>query len=361
MESKINISKVNQSNTVKPVRIAAHYSKKPSPEYENIQDPHYKKILIYPPPAEYKVIYDLWEKHQSCFWSSSENKPENDFDKFIQADLKLQTITLEMVACLMHGDSVVLDVLSNNDLLQSITVEQVQAFLNDQKAREMIHKAVYSKMLDISPDAEYYRGTDFVSKRLQPFMKFANKYKDVTDIRVLLYCIMLCEQIMFAPMFHQICYLATTGYAQNLCKANELVMRDEYLHYHHARVLLSSCKVLLDKTLADDLLNDMIIITKTLIDDIIDDYVSKDKLYNKDIAQKHFNYIIHNFKSENMLYESKSEYQLQQEIWNTSPAQSYITDVELDIKSNLMESESTIYGQCGDNTPINMNRHFTKK
>lgn len=357
-------SSINRTNNVKPVDITSrdydNITNNNSKNDEYIQDACYVGMPVYPPPAEYVEIYDLWERHQACFWSSSENKPSYDFDKFARADPELQRIVMEVVACLMHGDSVVLDTLSGN-LLQTITVEPVIAFFKDQEAREMIHKAVYSKMLEISPRAKYYRSLEFINLRMHSFMAFAERYKQSMDIRVLLYCIMLCEQIMFAPMFHLICYLATTGFAQNLCKSNELVMRDEYLHYRHARLILSRCRRRLNFNLANSLLDDMVEITTNLIKNIVGEYNSPDGQYNLSIALGHFHYVVHNFKIENKLYKNIIEQRRAHKLYQKSPAAMYMSDVELENKSNLMESDSTVYGQRGNNMPIDMQFKFNYK
>lgn len=356
-----NISVINQKNTMTPLKITTYNEEPPTTyKYEKIQDPKYKSELVYPPNPEFVEIYQLWEMHQSRFWSSAELRPIYDMDKFAQADITLQRITMEMVACLMHGDSVVLDSLSG-DLMSTITVEPVIAFFKDQEAREMIHKVVYSKMLDMAPlEAEYYRSEAFKHSRMGGFVELTQRYREFGDIKVLLFAIMICENIMFAPMFQQICYLATTGFAQNLCKANELVMRDEYLHYKHARILLSKCRSLLDHHTAECLLNDIVNVTEQLIIRIVGDFVSIDGKYSCDIALRHFRYVVHHFRLENMLYKTKDAQEMNEKLYGISPAQSYMSDVELELRSNLMESESTVYAQLGDTKPINMNLQFKK-
>lgn len=295
---------------------------------------------LYPPLPLYKEIYELWCEHQSCFWSINENDPSDDRHKFLTAPKELQNIVLKAVGCLMIGDSIVLDTIGAN-LNEKITPVTVRAMFSDQEAREYIHKAMYSKMLDVSSTGEYYRSDQFRWEFMNDFEQLAKIYQ-TDNIRVHIYFIMLCENILFAPLFQIICYLATTGYAPKLCDANLLVMRDENIHYKNARLLSSMFVEKIDFELARTILFDFKDSVEYLIKKILKGYNNDPKL-NETVMLKHFNHVVYKFMTENSLYESVKEYEFWHKECSTSPAEDYMMLPQTQLKINRMESNSTIY------------------
>lgn len=335
-------------------------------QLESILDPKntdYNSGLVYPPNPKFLHSYNCWHQHQSVVWTSFENHPEADEGKFHQAEEKLQDIALQMIACLMFGDTVVLDTLACKEF-NRITAVETLVMLDDQLARENVHQEVYSRMLDVSHKAAYYRSPEFYELRMQRFQHLVEEYtKANVDLRTMLYFIMVCENIMFAPMFQFICYLATTGYAPKLCDANLQVMRDEYIHYKHVRGLLAELKVKLRRPKARSILDAFGTAIIELLQEIIGDYVSADGMYSYDIALAHFRHVCHGFMRENGLYYTKEEERINEKLYGTSPAASYMYLPQHEIKINLMESNSTIYMVEGGDFDICMsdNEECTSK
>lgn len=325
--------------------------------WESILDPKnadYNNGLVYPPNPKFLHSYNCWHRHQSIMWSSHENHPEVDRDKFNRADPELQRIVLEMVACIMIGDSVVLDALKCDEF-NRITAVETLAMFRDQVARENIHQEVYSKMLDVSDKSAYYRSRQFSELRMHRFTLLAEDYTgDGVDLRTMLYFIMLCENIMFAPMFQCICYLATTGYAPKLGDSNLQVMRDEYIHYKHVRGLLAELMVKLKRYKARTILAAFEWTVTEMLREIIGEYVSEDGMYSYDLALAHFRHVCHGFMRENGLYYTKEEERINERLYGTSPVASYMYLPQHEIKINLMESNSTIYMAEGGDFEICM-------
>lgn len=273
---------------------------------EPILDPIYKdKDVVYPPNEKFLISYKCWHEHQRVMWGSSEIKPSINRDTFMNGtDPELRNIVLSMIACLMHGDSCVADAISQN-ILDKITPKEVTNMFTDQAARENIHQEAYSKQLDVSNNAQYYRSAEFKDKYFSGFIKFAEEYRNTEDVALMLYFIMLCENIMFAPMFHVICFLATLGVAPKLCEINLQVMRDEHIHYQHARYLLASLQKKIKTEDARNILFKFKSITKQLIDDIVGDYCHDDWLYSSVLTHQHLEYVCYRFMEENSLLFAK--------------------------------------------------------
>lgn len=323
-------------------------------QFEAIEDPQYNSYAhqsLYPTVPIFKKIEEFWSKHQACFWSINENDPSVDRDKFCLAPSDFQEILLKMVGCIMIGDSIVLDRIAGN-IMSKITSITLKAMMSDQEAREYTHKFMYSRMLDVSDRSDYYRSEAFKKQYMHRFESIAQQYV-TDDIRIQFYFIMLCENILFAPMFQTICYLATLGYAPKLCDSNLLVMRDEYIHYQNARTIMASFKNKIDIKLANDILDQFHEEIKKLCSEIVGTY--DDSIFNLNSVLLHLGHVIHSFRIENGLYANSQIFLLNHDRYATSPAAFYMELPKCELRNNLMESSSTIYMVNGNTEPINMN------
>nr|AHW98248.1 RR2 [Nilaparvata lugens endogenous nudivirus] len=306
-----------------------------------------KTRFIYPPNPWFIETYKLWHKHQAVVWTSSEVSPELDRDAFQALEPKFQDICLNMMACLMWGDSTVLEIMEKN-IVELITAREVQVLLADIVARENVHEEVYSKMIcdlaSIYCCSEKYRNDEFKNKYLIRFEVLKKKYiKYQQNPAVFFYFIMLCETILFAPMFQTICYMAYSGSTPILGSINAQVKRDEAIHYRHARLRLSEFKVKMNKKLAREILDDFMSMVESIMELIIGDYKSLDGLYSLAICKQHLKHVCTGIMYENSLYYNSFEMDENIGKYKTTPAALYMDLMKNEVRSNLMESQSTIY------------------
>ncbi|ATY70202.1 rr2 [Tomelloso virus] len=327
---------------------------------EDIMDPEnekYENQQLYPPRPRFVDTYNLWLKHQSCFWSAHENDPSVDYDRFESITPEgFKKILLSTVGCIAIGDSIVLDKIASG-INDKITAIELKAMFSDQESRELIHKKMYSHMLDVSPDSSHYRSEAFKNEFMAVLEDLGDKY-NLDDIRVQMFFIMMCEIILFAPMFQTICYAATKGYCPKLCDLNLLVMRDEYIHYENARLQSSQFKTKLNIHFAREILSEFSRLTLELFSKIIGTY--DDGIYNLDHVSKHFHHVVHGFMLENDLYLSDEERDLNATEFGNTPAQFYMSLPKCESKINRMESNSTIYAVPGDTSELVVPQKRTK-
>lgn len=321
---------------------------------EDICDPKYEGFefqKLYPPNVAFVTTYKNWGEHLSCAWTIHENDPSTNRDKFMNTGSEaFRHIVLSNIACIMVGDSIVLDCIAK-DINNSITSIELLAMFTDQASREYVHKAMYSRMLDVSSNSEYYRSKKFCDEYMSRFKKMALKYKS-SDIRIQMYFILMCENILFAPMFQTICYLASLGFAPKLCDLNLLVMRDEYLHYKNARIQSANFKRKIDTHFAREILEDFKTNTLSLCRHIIGDF--NDGVYNLEHVIAHFNHVVHGFKTENDLYLTFEEFSQNEKLYGTSPAKTYMNLPKYESRINHMESNNTVYVIPGNNSFVDM-------
>lgn len=316
---------------------------------EDIEDPKYESdeyAIAYPPHPLFVNSYRRYLEHVACSWTVNENDPTVDYDKFAQAPEEFQRIVLRTAACIMIGDSVVLDKLRIH-----VTPVNVRMMLVSQEDRENTHQLVYSRWCDVSPDGAAYRGVEFRRRYMGRFDELAKRYES-SDVRLAVFFIMLCENVMFAPMFQILCYLATTGYAPKICNSNLLVMRDERIHYMHARELMAGFKRKLSFELARRILDEFCDVTLRLARDIVGDY--DDGRLNYAHVEAHFRHVVYAFMAENELFRDAEEERAAETAYGTTPAHDYVTLPSTEIKINLMESTSTIYRAPGVPDQVDM-------
>lgn len=320
------------------------------PEYEDIEDPKWldrRYRLAYPPNPLFAYSYDCYLQHIACSWTANENDPAEDRDKFLTAPPEFQHILLCTAGCIMIGDSVVLD-----KLHLTVTPVNVRVMIESQIDRENTHQIVYSKWCDISENGHMYRTEEFAQEYMSEFERMVERYVETDNIQQTMFFIMLCENIMFAPMFQTINYCATLGYSPKLCNDNLLVMRDEYIHYLHARGLLSRFRRKIKISLARQILFEFCDVTLNVYRKIISNY--DDGTFNFDHVEKHFRYIVHNFMQENNLYIDKTEQLSGAKLYGKTPAADYMVLPKMESKINLMEAVSTIYRPHRPRKMINM-------
>ena len=309
------------------------------PPYEDIEDPKYlgdEYKLAYPPNPKFITSYNYYLQHCACIWTVNENEPADDYDKFATAPEQFQHIMLATAGCIMIGDSVVLD-----KLRMEITPVNVRVMMENQIDRENTHQIFYSKWCDVSNKGPYYRTLEFRREYMGAFEQMVDKYTCHNDIQTTLFFIMMCENIMFSPMFLTINYCATLGYAPKICNSNLLVMRDEFIHYAHTRELLASFRRKIKISLARNILKDFVETTLQVYRKIISDY--DDGTFNFEHVRRHVMHIMHMFMSENSLYLTEDERLTQARLYGTTPAKAYMSLPKAETKINLMESISTTY------------------
>lgn len=306
------------------------------------------QVSGYPPNPMFEASYDCWVGHQTVMWNSVETDSSANRDTFMNsADKELQKIVLRSIGVLMNGDSKVTDLLTS-DVMDKIKANEVRMMFADQAAREFIHQDAYSRQLDVCNSAYEYRSEEFSNKYLKRFEIMAQKWASRKDIRITLYFIMLCEYIMFSVPFSIICYLSHLGFAQKLCEVNLQIMRDEHIHYTHARIVLSNMRRRIRLIDAHEILLEFMDVTRQLAKDIIGDYVSSNEILHLENAYTHLNYMQYIFMNDNGLLDGGQGYDKNlisffgndPSKYNKTPFSEFLYMPTCNIKVNLMEANS---------------------
>lgn len=243
--------------------------------------------------------------HQRSVWIVDEVTFDSDSNYLPPQDLC--EVTAKVIAALHRGDTVVAKFLDRH-LSWFENNASANTFFSDQNSRENVHNITYSKMLDVlNVSANKYRSEMWYNEVMAPFTSLMNKY--VLTPTVSVYFIMMCEKIMFAPLFFWINSLHTYKFCPKIALTNIMVMRDEHTHYQHARMLLAT-GVARPPTMdqCNQMLNDFKTATLQMIKLIITSKEYKQyKLLSLDSCIIHLNHIITQFKIENGLFHNYEE------------------------------------------------------
>lgn len=295
---------------------------------------------LFPVCKKGEISNKYWHLHQSIHWTAHEFDILQDKEKFNLAPVEYQNAIMDTAAILMYGDSIVLDLLGTETF--NVKCISRRAMFQDQSAREMVHAHFYSKMLTLKPDAHILRSEEKKQELLRPLLQTLDLSirADSENLSEVLFVMSLCEYILFAPLFVFINYVSTLDYCPTLCSGNLLVMRDEYIHYCHAcelQTILPS-KISREKAMRwTDVFHTAV---KVLVCKLY---------YHLDIETfrmclAHTDFIVHQFKKDNCLYESKGMIDKYEMLYGQTPAQKYMEMAQYEIKVNMMEADSTIYG-----------------
>lgn len=333
-------------------KIVASLEQQSTEKYEPYLDKNFlNKILCYPPNEIFSFSYKCLEVHLKLYWNHLENSIMEDKDTFSRQKRDFRELIMRAAGCITIGDTMVLDKL-DSQILESITSVEVHAMFDDQRSRERIHQITYSRWLDIDDYGEFCRTKQFSDIYMSEFNQLSEKFAKMTDlltdknkigviIPIIIYFIMLCENIMFAPVFQILCYMSTLSVGQRITNANLLVMRDEYIHYLHAQGLLDRFALKIDRDSRIWIMKQFVECTEAMMAKIVGSY--NDGRMNLAHCSAHLAHVVHVFRMENDLYASKEEMLEGQKKWGGSPAQDYMSMPTREIKNNLMETNSTVY------------------
>lgn len=332
--------------------------------------------IIYPPQAIFSEYYHIYQKHQATSWTINEVNVANDGESFKKLPKNEQKLLLAFVSILMFGDTFICHKI-NGLPMHKIVSPELKAIFNDIEARENVHQIVYSQFLQCDSDnAAFYRSSLFYKKIMSRFDDLFAEINDVIDpatklpfpfeTRVQLFILMICENLLFAPAFHAIIYYSTTGNIPRMSEKNNQVMRDEYIHYENARLILSNFRQKLDKHIARKLFESFKIRILSMIDTVFDFAEKNDfdpeinlllnsepnrpsvepieyQNFSRSISKNHTLFVMHTFAKENDLYFEDEDITELEEKYGQSPSSVLLELSQKESKSNHMEMNPTIY------------------
>lgn len=193
---------------------------------------------------KFPEMFKLYKNHISTFWTLEEIKFTKDLDhwKLLTSDEK--HFIKHILAFFASFDGIVNENLALN-FYTEIQHPEPRAFLSVQMMMETIHGETYAAMINIFAESEEEKAKLFNAVHNYPSIikmkSWALKWTQKSypyHFRVLAFSIL--EGLMFSGQFCSIFWLKKRGLmSEGLCHANELIARDEGLHFDFAKCCVS--------------------------------------------------------------------------------------------------------------------------
>ena len=283
-------------------------------------------------PIEKQDLWKHFKDQHDVMWSFKEIDYSND--KFDKLDVKMQNILKMILAFFASSDNIVNQNIILN-LLPQVREVEAQTYYLQQAYIEAIHSVTYNQIIEayIKDPKEQFElfnaldNSDIVKLKAQWALNYLN---DESSFEQKLVAFSLVEGLAFSSSFAFIFYLRDSGSVPGLIFANELIVRDENLHYMFAvDYYLNHAKNKLSNNLIRKMIIDCYEAEIQFVNSIVEDLPG---LTKKQMVQ----YV--QYVTDTIL----SDYGLEK-IFNVSQPFSFMTQIGLNGKTNFFERRSSEY------------------
>jgi ribonucleotide reductase beta subunit family protein with ferritin-like domain len=190
-------------------------------------------------PIKYKKLQEAYEKHESMFWSAKEIDYTADINDWQTLSDDEKYFIEHILAFFAGSDGIVLENLITN-FCSEVKASEARNFYAFQGMIENVHGMTYSLLIetlvkDPKRKEELFNAIDnipCVQKKANWALKWLNSSRPFEE-RLLAFAIV--EGIFFSGSFCSIFWLKSRNkMTKALAKSNELIARDEGLHFQFA-------------------------------------------------------------------------------------------------------------------------------
>lgn len=210
--------------------------------YEPILDPtKNNRLIIF--PIKYHDVWKMYQQHISTFWVPEEiretEKDREDFYHKLTEDE--QKFLLNILAFFSSFDNLVMDNLNCN-FTQEVQVPEMIAFFNIQNTMELQHAITYANLITRFNLGEKRTNQLLTAihevPAIQKKAEWAKKWMtSESSFAQRLIAFSIIERVFFFGSFCVIYWLKQRNLLPGVCQANELIQKDETLHFEFAGLL----------------------------------------------------------------------------------------------------------------------------
>jgi ribonucleoside-diphosphate reductase beta chain len=202
-----------------------------------------KRYTIF--PLKNEDTYEFYKKAREVYWNPEEIDLSKDLDDFKKLDQQEQEFILKILAFFAPSDGLINENLSTRFKkdIEALSREAV-VFYNFQEMIEDIHNETYSLMIEAYVENIEEREKLFNSLEFFPLIakkaKWIQKWiasQDIFEKRLL--AMALVEGVFFSGSFCAIYWFKERGILPGLTQSNELISKDETLHWEFAAHLFN--------------------------------------------------------------------------------------------------------------------------
>jgi ribonucleoside-diphosphate reductase beta chain len=321
-------------------------------KYEDKQEP----ILVGNPtqlsvfPINHLDLWDAYQKMKSLHWPSNEIYLVDDVTDWINLDDPVKFVLSHILAFFAVGDNIVNSNLIEN-LIRRCNNLEATFFYGCQTQSENIHAEVYSMLIDTYISDEKEKNKLFKAVKnfncIKQKIDWITQFTTNTSYSINLFAFAILEGLFFCGSFCVIFWIKESGKLNGLTQANELISRDESLHFQFAALLYSKLINKIDEKVAHLMMKEAVEIETNFITEAIPCRLTgmNSELmteYIKSVADRLLN--MFGFKS---LYKANNPFP-------------FMEQISLDNKANFFEVQPTNYeaSGIGEEVEFNFNDDF---
>jgi len=189
-------------------------------------------------PIKYPDIWEFRQKHHKAFWNVSDVNLTQDLPYWEHLSSDEQHFVKHVLAFFAASDGIVLENLVTR-FLSEVRMPEARSFYTIQAQIEDIHSEMYSLLIDTYVRDPVEKNKLFRAIETFPCIQrkaaWAQKYISSTaDFSTRLLAFACVEGIFFSGSFCAIFWLRERGVMPGLAVSNELISRDEGLHFEFA-------------------------------------------------------------------------------------------------------------------------------
>lgn len=290
-------------------------------------------------PIQHPKLWDAFKKHQAAFWTAE----ELDFGQDL-ADLKRLTpeqlhFITHVLAFFAQSDGIVNENLAAR-FYTDVDLPEARAFYSMQMLIETVHAEVYGLLIDTYVPDETEKNRLFNAIETVPCVQkkaaWALKWIDSQESfakRLIAFAIV--EGVFFSGSFCAIYWLRKQGLLPGLAAANDLIARDEGLHWTFAVDLFAQLGLKIDEADFQAIMKEAVEIEREFICDALP--VSLIGM-NKELMSQYIEYTA----------DRVSQRFGFSKIYKTENPFDFMRTMDIEIKTNFFEARVTSYQKPQD-------------
>ena len=234
---------------------------------EPLLNPDNNRLTVY--PIKYPAIWKSYKTQLAAFWTPEEIDFSNDYTDFLKMNDNEQYF-IKMILAFFAASDTIVNINISDRFIKDVQIREAIITYNYQMMIENIHSEVYSLMIDniirnpIEKNKLFNAIVEYpcVSKKAEWARKWT--YSDNSFAHRLV-AFAIVEGIFFSGSFCSIFWIKKKNLMSGLCDSNELIARDEGMHYDFAILLYLMLDNKLDQCTVHAMIKEAVDIEKEFI------------------------------------------------------------------------------------------------
>jgi ribonucleoside-diphosphate reductase beta chain len=301
-------------------------------------------------PIKHDDIWDMYKKHEACFWTASEIDLSKDSKDWERLNDDERHFIKHVLAFFAASDGIVLENLGKR-FLSEVQIPEARCFYGFQLAMENIHSETYSLLIDTYIKDQCEKQSLFnaietipcIQKKAEWALQWIESSESFAQ-RIVAFAAV--EGIFFSGSFCAIFWLKKRGLMPGLGFSNEFISRDEGLHRDFACLLYSKLVHQLSEEIIHGIIKSAVDIEKEFVCSAIP--VSLIGM-NKEFMSQYIEYVADHLLD--ALGVSK--------VWNTTNPFEWMEMISMHGKTNFFEKRVGEYQKAGVMNSSRENFEFT--